>query len=364
MPKSRVLNTALAAAGVAALLFAHADTARAQGQRPPAPVVVAEVVESEVSASVDLVGSVRALKATTVSAEIAGAVKSFPKREGDRVEKGEAVCNLDQTLYWIKAREAKGLLDQAMAALEKSKLAARRATELYERKVASQENKQNADLDVEYSEASLKLRQAEYDTALYNVERTEIKAPYGGFITQKNADVGGWVEKGDTIFEIVETRQVEVIAEIPERQMAAATPGKEVQMTFDAYPDRVFVGEIAALVPKANLKTHTFPVRILLDNSEFLVKAGMFARVSIPSHEKKKALLIPRDAVVWRFRKALVFTADAKGAVRSIQVRLGRQYGEMVEASGGIEPGMKLIVTGNEILRDGQTVAVVGEKKL
>ncbi|VAX24276.1 Probable Co/Zn/Cd efflux system membrane fusion protein [hydrothermal vent metagenome] len=332
--------------------------------RPPATVLVAEIVEKEVSASVELVGSVRALTDVTVSAETTGRVEKFPKREGDAVKKGEAVCLLDKTTNKIRAREAKGRLDFAVADLKKAELAAIRAKDLYGEKVASLENMQNAELDVQSHKANLDLRLAELDRAEYELARTGITAPFSGFITKRYVDTGAWVEKGDNIFDIVNTRKVEVITEIPGRLISVASDSKEVQVALDAYPDKMFTGKIAALVPKANQKTRTFPVRIVLDNPKFLIKAGMFVRISIPLEVKKKALLIPRDAVVWRFRKALVFSADKEGKVKSYPVTLGRQYGERVVAKGNIKAGMKLIVSGNEILRDGQMVMVAGEKKL
>ena len=334
-------------------------------QRPPASVEVASIIEKEVVASVELVGNVRAATEATVSAEIDGRIVSFSKREGEPAAKGEAVLRLDESLSAIRAREAKGRLVQAIANLKKAELAARRANELYEKKIASMENKQNADLDVDWAMSAVVLREAELDLADYELDQANIRAPFAGFITKRHTQTGAWVKKGDKVFDIVDTRMVEIITEIPEHLIASASKAKTAQLSFDAYPGKTFEGDIAALVPRANPKTRTFPVRIVMDNPEFLIKAGMFVRIILPTSKKKKAMLIPRDAVVWRFRKAFVFTADEKGKVRSYTVTLGRQYGEKVEAiSRELSAGMKLVVTGNEILRDGQTVRVVGEKKL
>ncbi len=337
----------------------------AQGKkqgRPPASVEVAQVIEKNVSASVDMVGSVKALTMTVVSAEAPGRITDFSKKEGDEVSLGETVVALDETVYKIKVREALGSLDSARANLKKTELAARRTTELYRQKIASLENKQNADLDVDSAKANVKLREAELDLARYNLSRLRVTSPFSGFITRKFVDAGAWVEKGENLFEVVDTHKVEIIIEIPEHLMSAVNPSGEVSLMFDAYPGKDFTGEIVAVVPKANTNTRTFPVRIVMENPGYLARDGMFVRVKIPLEQKKKATLIPRDAIVWRERKALVFTVDENGTVRSIVVTLGRQYGELVEAGGDITPGQKLVVTGNEILRDGQQVMVIGRK--
>jgi len=352
-------------AGFVATCVSNGAIAVAQGKkpgRPPASVEVAQVIEQNVSASADMIGSVKALTMTVVSAEAPGRITDFPKKEGDEVSLGEIVVALDETVYKIKVREALGSLDSAKANLKKAELAAKRSTKLYRQKIASLENKQNTELDVDSAKSNVKLREAELDLARYNLSRLRVTSPFSGFITRKFVDAGAWVEKGENLFEIVDTHKVEIITEIPERLVSAVHRSDEVSLMFDAYPGKEFTGQIVALVPKANTNTRTFPVRIVMANPGYLAKDGMFVRVKIPLEQGKRAMLIPRDAIVWRARKALVFTADENGIARSIVVTLGRQYGERVEAKGDIAPGQKLIVTGNEILRDGQQVTVTGLK--
>ena len=312
-----------------------------KSKRPPASVEVAVVMEEEVAGSVEIVGSARAFTQTAVSAEVMGRIVAFGAREGDNVKKGDVVVSLHDALFLIKEREAQGRLRQADAALKKAELAARRANELYVKKVASLENKEYADLDVEVAHANLELRTAELDNAKYNLDRTKISAPFTGFITRRYVAEGSWVEKGDKIFDMVDTSKVEVIAEIPEHLISAATKGKIAQLEFDAYIGKKFEGVIASLAPKANPKTRTFPVRIEMDNPGHAIKDGMFVRVSLLSQDRRKAMLIPRDAVVWRFRRALVFTAGAEGKVKSFSVKLGRQFGERVVATGDITTGQE-----------------------
>ncbi|VAX24777.1 hypothetical protein MNBD_NITROSPINAE04-1835 [hydrothermal vent metagenome] len=329
--------------------------------RPPAVVELATVIERNISASINLTGAVQALTESVVAAEVNGRVIKFSKKEGDEVKRNETVALLDRTSYRIILRGAKGQLVKAEIALERARLAAKRAKELFEQKIASEEVEQNAELDVKMAEAEIMLRKADLEQAEYNLARCEVRAPYNGFVARKLTDVGNWVNDGDGLFEIIDIHRIEVVVEAPERYLREFSMGREAQVTLDAYPGKTFKGKIAAVSPKADLKSRTFRVKVGMDNPNSAIKAGMLARVTVTTSEQKDVVLIPRDAIVWRARRAMVFTVN-EGKAKSAIVTIGRQQGAFVEASGAIKRGMKLIVTGNEILRDGSPVNVVGEK--
>ncbi len=335
----------------------------AQFGPPPVSVEVAGIIEKEVSASVSLVGSVKAFRQAMVSAEVPGKVIAFDKREGASVTKDETVALLDGAIYKIIVRETQNRLKEAKTELAKVKLTQKRAAELYAQNIGSLEAKQNAELDVDLARSKVNLRQAELERALYDQANLNIKAPFGGFITGKQVEEGYWVEKGGNLFEIVDTHKVEVITEAPERLMSAVASGKEVAVTFDALPGMEFAGNVAALVPKVNQNTRTFPIRIVMDNPEHKILAGMFARIKIPTTGKQTVLLVPRDAVVLRSNKAIVYAIEGPDTVREKAITLGRQHGERVEVTGDISVDEKLVVTGNEILQDGQKVIVLGGKQ-
>lgn len=329
---------------------------------PPAPVEVSAAIEKDVSAPIELVGTAHALTDSVISAEEDGRVVSFDNIEGDFVKKSDTVVLLDETPYKLNARAARGTLEKAKVALARARLAEERVKELYIEEVASEEARQNAELETRAAVAEVMLRQAQLEQAEYELSRCKVKAPFSGYISRKIVDVGEWVKKGDGLFEVIDIHKVDIVVEAPERFIADLAKGKKASVKLDAYPGRTFEGSIKVVFPKADIKTRTFMVKIEVGNKDGMIKAGMVSRVSVASGKGKKAVLIPRDAVVRRARKSVVFTIGEDGAARMITVTLGRQYGESVEVKEGIHAGDILIVTGNEILRDGQPVRVVGEK--
>ena len=330
-----------------------------KGARPPTVVETAPAIVKKLSDEIELVGAVRAAKQSLISAEVEGRVIAFNKKEGDRLEEGEVVLTLDDTEYRLKLMEAEGRQKKAEAETEKARLSHRRVSRLFAKGVVPEEDKQNSALALKAAQAETSLRTAEYSRAERYVELCKVKTPFKGFLASKKVDIGEWVDSGDPLFEAVDIDHVDVVVEAPDKSVGAIVVGAEAIVSLDGYPDKKFSGKVSAVSPKADIKTRSFPIKISVDNPGALIKAGMVARVRLSLGDGAKlVLMIPRDAVVWRGQRAEVFTVNAKNAVFAIPVTLGRQDGEFVEVCCDISSGQGVVVTGNEILKNGMTVVV------
>jgi multidrug efflux pump subunit AcrA (membrane-fusion protein) len=118
---------------------------------------------------------------------------------------------------------------------------------------------------------------------------------------------------------------------------------------------RIEKGDLFTVVPKGDVVTRTFPLKIRMKNPGYL-KEGMEARVALPIGEEKKAFLVPRDAVLTMFGRSVVFAViDSKA--KMIPVKILGYMGMMSGVNAdGLEEGMKVVVKGNERLSDGQSV--------
>jgi RND family efflux transporter MFP subunit len=220
-----------------------------------------------------------------------------------------------------------------------------------------------------------------------------IAAPFDGFVTREHTEVGQWIAKGGSIVEIIELKEVEIEIPVLEtfisnlRQRTQSQPGTETpKIAIDALPEESFTGEIVSIVPKGDTQSHTFPVRIRLPNrlgedGQFLLKPGMFARVTLPAKTiSKNAILIPKDALVLDEReppKVWVVEPPAESAtgggrdVRAVTVEVAYEVseGDLVEVVGPAGPDgalplkpQELVITeGNERIAPGMKVTVTGE---
>lgn len=323
-----------------------------------------KAVMMESDRSVTLVGSVRAGKESTISAEVEGRVKTFDRNEGDRIKKGTAVVILDDAEYKLRVLEAKGQLQKAEAANERAALNLARIERLHGEGVVSNETLENSHLEKKSAAAEENLRKAELGRAERNLSLCRVTAPFTGYLAAKKVDVGERVAAGDPLFEMVDLDHIEVTAEVADTMAPRLAQDQPVKITVDGFPGQSFPGALVGLSPKADATTRSFLVKVALDNPKGAIKAGMVARAELALSKAEPVLMIPKDAVVWSGPQAVVFIPNDKGAVRSVKVTLGLQKGVLVEAQGEIIEGSTVVVTGNEILRDGDTVTFAEQMKV
>jgi RND family efflux transporter MFP subunit len=146
------------------------------------------------------------------------------------------------------------------------------------------------------------------------------------------------------------------------------------RVEFDALPGRSFEGEIARIVPQADVRSRSFPVKVRLQNELLpdgtpLLKSGMFARVSLPAASRQSVLLVPKDALVLGGKETQVYTvtpADPKkpheGKAEPVAVIIGVAYKGLVEVRGPLKAGQWVVVEGNERLQAGQSVVMMPTK--
>jgi HlyD family secretion protein len=381
-----------------------------QGGSGPIPVVVGTVTAQQVATEVEVVGSVEPQLATTLSTEIAGSTQHFDLREGDFVQKGTTVvAQLKATELTLAVNEAEAELTKARADLTKLKRGLRQEeidekraevaekktwVEKYAKDVERTKSLVTRDMismsEFDQAEANSLAAKAQYERALRSlrvaelgfrqeeiaaaeaevqrlqakvqrlrddVQKTVIRAPVSGFITNRYAEVGQWVERGGKVADIIDLASVLVRVPVHERDIRLVHVGDQAVVTLDALPNRTFTGRVKYITPQADLASRTFPVKIeVLNTPDTAIKAGMFARGTLRVGATQPAVFVPKDAVVRRASGQVVFVVeDAKA--RMVPIKTGRTHEGLIEAvEGQLRPGDSVVITGNEMLQDQMAV--------
>jgi RND family efflux transporter MFP subunit len=389
----------------------------AWAERPPAPVQTAEVFELEVADERTFVGNVAPTRTSIVGNEFAGLVVEFLVHEGDRVAAQQPLARLRTTVLQTRLdsaraelavrkavlaelengsrpeakREARARLDQAAADLELKRWKLQAAERLRKSKTISIDELREAELAVRAAEerekeaqAALELveagpRKERIDQARADVSvqaaavarleeeerRHTIRAPFEGYVVSERTQVGQWLAIGDPVVEIAALDQVDVVIPVLEDFIGGLSEGTTVAVSIGALPGEIFTGRIHRIVPRANPRARTFPVKIRFANARVgtgvRVKAGMFARVKLAVGEKRKALAVPKDALVLGGPRPVVFRVDPKeGTVAPVPVELGVAHEGFITIQGALQIGQRVVVRGNERLRPGQRVRDTG----
>ncbi|MDE0213878.1 MAG: efflux RND transporter periplasmic adaptor subunit, partial [Deltaproteobacteria bacterium] len=173
---------------------------------------------------------------------------------------------------------------------------------------------------------------------------------------RKHVDVGDWVNAGEPVADLVDLDPVFASGPVGERKIARLRTGLPANVTLDAFPGEVFSGEVAHIVPQADTRSRSFPVKVRLANARGRLKAGMLARVTVIVASGEPSVLVPKDAVVRRGPDEVVFVVS-NGQAKAVKVSTGRGYRALLEIAGGdLKPGQQVVTLGNEVLRDGAKV--------
>ncbi len=398
------------------LLLASAAPALPQGGAPPVDVVA--VRKDRITTTARFVGTVEPVKRAVIGSAVDGRVEKLFVNEGDRVGSGdegriaqiltstielekkaaeaelrlrkEEVAELQAGTRPEEKRRVKAQMAAAAAAREYAKANLDRTERLFRNGTATSDafesarsafaaadelfNERKAAHELaeigpreetkKQAEARRDLQAAMVEKLSDQINKYTVRSRFPGYVVAEHTEEGAWVKSGDPVAEVVYLDEVDVLVHVLETQIRHVRRGEKVRIEIPALPDEVFVGEIVHVVPQADTRTRTFPVKVRLENvieeGVPVVKSGMLARVLLPTGGSVESHLVPKDALVLGGPKPVVFVADkSEGAttVRPVPVELGGASGPWIAVTGDLVKGQHVVVRGNERVRPGQPVS-------
>ncbi len=338
------------------VLAAASAPAAAQQEPPPAKVVTAQARQGEVAPTTQIVGSLRFAEISDVAAEVNGKVLKVAVDEGDRVAKGGLLVRLNEDLLRHELAAKQKLYEQAEAQMDLAQRNRQRTTQLFESQVVHEGEYDEMRLIAAAEEAEAASIMAEVERLKLLLRRKTIRAPFDGVVIERQVDTGEWVSLGQSVAVLARSNAFEAVVNAPESVYLSLSEGQKVAVTAAG---RTLEGEIIALIPKGDVATRTFPIKIRIQDPQGLTE-GMEATVRLPSAQKRQAVIVPRDALVTQRGQTMVFAVvDGKAAPIPVNVIGYKGLNAGVDANG-LKPGMRVVTKGNERLRPGQAVV---EKK-
>jgi len=301
------------------------------------PVQRANLVER-----IQLDGVIEAVHQATVSAQTSGQVRKVYFDVDDAGAPGEVRVELDSTEQRARLNQAEASLREAQAGLQDAKQNFARIEGIYKRELASQAQLDQARNQLSAAEARMSRAQAGVTEARKQLEYTRIIAPYGGIMTERHVEVGSSVNPGQPLMSGLSLKELRVVVALPQRYTASAREKREAKVMLDT--GRVLETSSMTFYPYADPETHTFRVRMNLENPEGDLFPGMLVKVNLPVAERS-ALWIPASALVERGELRAVYLLDDKGLPRLRQVRIGSREGDRLEVLSGLSEGERLVLS-------------------
>lgn len=176
--------------------------------------------------------------------------------------------------------------------------------------------------------------------------RFTLTAPIGGVIAELGAREGMTLMAGAVLFRINGLGSIWVYAEIPESSAALVRPGNSVEVRTPAFPERVFKGRVAALLPEVSPATRTLKARVEVANTGGLLAPGMFANIDFTQSTKDASvLLVPSEAVIQTGARKIVIVAQEGGRFRPVDVETGAETNGQTAIRKGLAAGQQVVIS-------------------
>lgn len=318
-------------------------------QRPPAPVEVVAAATGRVADQVEALGTLAANESVAVAPEVAGRITAFRFREGETVEQGAVLVELDATI-------ARSELTQAQANLSLAEDTFERNRTLVQRGAGTQVN-------LEQATAQLATARANVAAAEARLEKLTVQAPFRGVIGLRSVSIGTIVQPGQAIATLAGIDPVKVDFGVPELFLSAVRVGQTVDVSVDAVPGRRFQGQVYAIDPVVDPAGRALRLRATIPNPDGLLRPGLFARVNLTTGVRDDAVLVPEAALVAATTgggQAVYVVREGRASLTN--VRTGRRTEGRVEIVEGVAAGDQVVVAGQLTLRDGAAVAVIPQQ--
>lgn len=316
------------------------------------PVSGAPVLRDTLVMNISAAGQAQAFGRALLTAEVEGAVTDVFVREGQSVAAGEAIARIDPERYAFELEKARARLEQAQASFQELTLF---DDEIDDPELRA-ERQRMARAKSGLGETEVAVREAEL-----NIRRATIRAPFAGWVANLAIVPGERLQARDSIAEVVDISRIRIEVQALETEVPYLEEGREASVTLSAFPDASLAGRVASINPVIDPRTRTSRVTVVVPNDDGAVKPGMYARVSIAARLFPDRVMVPREAILERDNRTLVFLFEpdepdgVEGAAKWTYVTTGLESDRFVELVAGrgttiLDPGQIVLTEGHYTL--------------
>jgi len=334
---------------------------------------------------VDLSGTLVSPDQARVSSEVAGIIREVGVQLGSEVRVGDVLARIEPRELTLALERAESALRQVEAQLgidrmqdkqpppdeqiasvrqasanrDDARAAFDRAQQLNGRGLLPKSDRDTAETRMKVTEAnyqaaidnvrslkaSLQDRRAAYELAQKKLNDAVVRAPVSGSVSERLVQPGEYIRENTPVATIVQMNPLKLKTAIQEKNAGVIKAGQTVDFLVEAFPTRPFHGKVAYVSPAVDQATRTFPVEVLVDNTDRVLKPGFFAKGSVLTHVDDRVLAAPDDAVSTMAGVSTVYVIE-DGKARQQLVTLGARQGKVIEIVDGLK-GEEVLATSN-----------------
>jgi membrane fusion protein, multidrug efflux system len=320
---------------------------------PPESISSAVAHEEKWQDTLSAVGSLSAVQGVTVTPEIAGTISEIAFESGAVVKKGDLLVRFDTSTEEAQLKALNAQLEWAQLSLDRTK------------KLRTDSTVSQSELD--QADSAFQQAKANADAIQAVIDKKTIRAPFSGKLGIRQINLGEYVDAGKPIVSLQALNPVYADFSMPQQSLSLIKTGMVVRISMDTYTNQQFEGVLTAINPNLDDSTRSVRLQATLDNTEQLLRPGMFARIEVLLPSDQKLLVVPATSVlsapygdsvyvIEQSTNAPTGTNKPDMVVRQQLVRTGRARGDFISVEAGLKPGDHIVSAGLFKLRNGSVV--------
>ncbi|NMT63002.1 efflux RND transporter periplasmic adaptor subunit [Marinobacter orientalis] len=290
--------------------------------------------------TIHLDGIIEAVQQSTVSAQTSGTVQKLPYDVDDSVVAGDLIVQLEDSEQRSRLRQARAGLEEAEAALTDARQQFNRIESVHEQGLVSGQEFDQARNNLAAARARVASAKGSVSVAEEQLSYTRVEAPYDGILTERHVEVGESVSPGQPLLSGLSLEELRVVVDLPQKYAEMARAERQARVKLA--DGRVLETGEMTFYPYANPASHTFRLRMRLNEPNGSLFPGMLVKVSIPV-ASRESLWVPASSLIHRSELRAVYILDSNDQPRLRQVSTGIRDGESLEILAGVSEGERVV---------------------
>jgi RND family efflux transporter MFP subunit len=365
----RLLLVGIILLGSAGAIAAHGLITRAQSNEnlvqwtnahAVPTVALAKLEHGDANRTLTLPGNIQPYNKASLYARVSGYLKSWNKDIGAQVKAGEVLASIDAPDLDQQLAQGRATLASAKANHDIAAITANRNDTLLRKQIVAQQLADQTAADAAAKEAVLDANEANVRQLEAMQSFKQIVAPFDGVVTARNTDIGALINAGTTagqeLFEVSDLHRVRIYVQVPQAFSADLRPGLKATFEMPQYPGQKFDATLVTMSNAMNAMSRSMLVQLQADNSDGKLFGGTYCQVEFQIPGDPNMVRIPATALIPVNRGVQVAVLGDSNKVVLKSIQLGRDFGDSVEATAGLDPQDQVIDSPPETLRSGDAV--------
>lgn len=339
-------------------------------ERAAVPVEVSTAELGEVRQTLVYNGDIKAEVEVKVFAKIPDRIEEFYADAGDRVKKGQRIAKVLSTTIEQGVLQAKAGMTAAKAQEANQKVEYDRAKRLHNENAMSQQQFDAIQTQYEAIAAQAQQAEAAFNTAQSQLQDATVEAPITGIIGKRYYEAGDMATPAVPVVTVVQMDRVKIVFEATEQDLGRLAIGQDAVVRVRSYPDDKFEGRVIKISPVLDPMTRLASIEVLIDNPDHRLKPGMYAEIEITTGIISETIVVPRYAVMEAtslvsengrdrvVKNYFIYVVGDSSQAEQRQLKVDYVNHQNIAVRSGIIVGEKLVVSGQNNLRDGVPVFI------